>query len=105
MTHTEMEDALNNCNRRLSAVEQILPTLATKADLQHLSETTRRTEIIVESLRDDIHKVAEGYAEHAVKLERLDAVADTVASHTVKLDTIGLALRSLTERLEKKGVI
>lgn len=33
MTPTEMEDALKNLDQRLSGVEQILPTLATKEDL------------------------------------------------------------------------
>jgi len=34
MTATEMEDVLKNLDRRLTNVEQILPTLATKADLK-----------------------------------------------------------------------
>jgi hypothetical protein len=33
MTATEMEDVLKNLDRRMSRVEQILPTLATKEDL------------------------------------------------------------------------
>ena len=116
MTKTEMEDAITNCNRQLSAIEQILPTLATKEDLER-SET--RTAVIIESLRDDIHKVAEGYAEHDVKLQalesiaktvtshtfKLDAVAATVTSHSTKLDAIGTAVTTLTERLEHKGLI
>ena len=34
MTATEMEDVLKNLDRRLTNVEQILPTLATKEDLK-----------------------------------------------------------------------
>ena len=34
MTATEMEEVLNNLDRRLTNVEQILPTLATKEDLK-----------------------------------------------------------------------
>ena len=34
MTATEMEDVLKNLDRRLTNVEQILPTLATKDDLK-----------------------------------------------------------------------
>ena len=34
MTATEMEDVLKNLDRRMSRVEQILPTLATKDDLK-----------------------------------------------------------------------
>ena len=33
MTQTAMEDAIKNLDRRMGAVEQILPTLATKEDL------------------------------------------------------------------------
>ena len=34
MTATEMEEVLKNLDRRLTNVEQILPTLATKGDLK-----------------------------------------------------------------------
>jgi hypothetical protein len=34
MTATEMEEVLKNLDRRLTNVEQILPTLATRTDLQ-----------------------------------------------------------------------
>jgi hypothetical protein len=37
MTATEMEDVLKNLDRRLTNVEQILPTLATKEDLKALA--------------------------------------------------------------------
>ena len=57
MTPTEMEDALNNLDHRLSRVEQILPTLATKDDLEELK---RHTSMVCAGVRDDIRKLAEG---------------------------------------------
>lgn len=134
MTHTEMEEALNNCDRRLSAIEQILPTLATKQDLERfatkqdlerfatkedLADVRRDLLIRIETLGDKFDMLADGFAAHAVKLEKIDDLAASVASHAVKLDAIGLALgtvlerldknsdtlSSLTERLERRGVI
>jgi hypothetical protein len=71
MPRTDVEQHLENLDHRLARIEQILPTLASRAELVALRE---RTEILIESTRDDIRLVAEGIA-------------------------------SLTERLERKGVI
>lgn len=102
MTHTEMEKALNNCDRRLVAIEQILPTLATKADL---ADVKRELLIRIESMGDKFEILADGFAAHAVKLAKIDVLADDFAAHEVKLDAIGLTLGTLIERLEQKGVI
>lgn len=37
MNRTEMEQLLRNLDRRVTGIEQILPTLATKADLERLA--------------------------------------------------------------------
>lgn len=103
LTPTDMEDALQNIDRRLSSVEQILPTLATKADLERfatkkdlerfatreeLQAVSIRAQVQIESLHDDVRLLAEN-------LTRLYDRADSLTS--------GLA--SLTDRLERKGVI
>src|SRR4051812_42711070 len=55
MTLTEMEDAINKLDRRLSLVEQILPTLATKQDLHEaFKEAKRHIGVLFEAVRDDI---------------------------------------------------
>ncbi len=120
MKLAEMEQALNNFNRRLSATEEILPTLATKADLERFATKADlerfatkadlaavRSELLIriERLDDKFDTLAEVVAAHGVKLERIDAIEERLMTHDVKLDGIVVALRSLTERLERKGVI
>jgi len=86
MTQTEMEQVLESLDRRLSRVEQILPTLATKDDLKGFAtkedlnalaarlDTVRddlrlHTQVLFESLRDDVRLVAEGVAHLTSRLE------------------------------------
>ena len=75
-----MEQLVNDLDRRVERVEQILPTLVTKADLEAAieplatraelraaiaeSEERMRThfDVVAESLRDDIRLIAEGLA-------------------------------------------
>ena len=83
MDATMIDEHLENLDRRLTRVEQILPTLATKADLQSaiaplatkeelrategglrlaitdaVAELRRHTHVLTESLRGDIHLIA-----------------------------------------------
>jgi len=63
-----MDDAmiaghLENLDRRLARVEQILPTLATKEELREEGERLRRhMDIVGEALRTDIQLLAEHLA-------------------------------------------
>jgi hypothetical protein len=60
---------LENIDRRLTTVEQILPTLATKDDLKRFAtkedmkaegeQTRRHFDVVAESLRADIRLIAE----------------------------------------------
>jgi hypothetical protein len=80
MTTDEMERVLETLDRRLATVEQILPTLATKADLDRfatkqdlregLDGAGRHAEVLSEVVRDDIRLVAEGLASLIERLER-----------------------------------
>jgi len=76
--HVDMEQHLENLDRRLARVEQLLPGLATKEDLAALRVAGRedvlalrsRTEVLIESVRDDIRLVAEGVAALTEQLQR-----------------------------------
>ena len=106
LSPTDMERVLENLDRRLVTVEQILPTLATRADLDrfatkedlerfatkedlerfatkdelgHAIEAMRRhTDMRFEDLRDDIGKVADGVA----------AIGATLQTHQKTLETV-----------------
>ena len=68
MEHDVIATHLENLDRRLASVEQILPTLATrdeigllatKEELREEGERSRRhMDVLAESLRDDIHLIA-----------------------------------------------
>jgi chromosome segregation ATPase len=127
MTKAEMEEAIRNLDRRLVNVEQILPTLATRADV---AEARLRADIQFESVRDDIRKVAEAVASLVVKFERFDQRFDRMDERFDRMDerfdrmderfdrlegrveavecgvgTITARVDDLTGRLTNKGVI
>jgi len=85
MKLTQMEDAIRNIDHRLVAVEQILPTLATKDDI---ADAKRHTDVRFESLRDDMGKVAEGVASLATSLQENTRVLDAAVSRLNHHDTI-----------------
>ena len=85
MTQTEMEQLLENIDRRLARVEQKLPTLATKEDFEESKHFAR---MLNESTRDEIRMVADG-----------------VAMLSAQVRDMGAQLIGLTRRLEAKGVI
>lgn len=84
MEQLELEQVVRNIDRRLERVEQILPTLATREELQaavaplatreevraEARETRRHFDIIAESLRDDIRIIAEGRVALGAKFDR-----------------------------------
>ena len=90
-----------NLDQRMSAVEQILPTLATRQDVREalreaVAESNRHADVRFESLRDDIHMVAEAVAaiparfdEMNARFDRLSRDADTRFARTdARLDRI-----------------
>ena len=74
MDQNEMEQDLRNLDRRVEGIEQILPTLATRAELQGAkvelrtaideSEQRMRThfDVVAESLRNDVQLIATALA-------------------------------------------
>ena len=91
----DMERLLENLDRRLRTVEQILPTLATKTDLERyatkeelraeIDSVKRHTDVRFEDLRDDISKVAVGVASMALTVQAnqktLEAVVTRLDRH------------------------
>ena len=63
MAERVLEKRVENLEHRVATVEQLLPTLATKADVKEEGEQTRRhIGIVFESLRADVRLIAEGLA-------------------------------------------
>jgi hypothetical protein len=70
LTPTEMEDRLENLDRRLDRIEQMLPTLATKGDLKAFAtrdemrelfeEATHQAKLLHEDLVERIKLLGEG---------------------------------------------
>jgi hypothetical protein len=86
-----MEERLENLDHRLARIEQILPTRATKGDLERFA-TKADLEALRLSTKADI--------DDATHLAR---VLHESTRHEIKLVAEGVS--SLTERLERKGVI
>ncbi len=67
MTTTEMEDAIKNIDARTTRIEQILPTLATKADLKAFAT---KDDLKAFATKDDLKLVANEAKEHAAALAK-----------------------------------
>ena len=104
MTNAEMEDALKNLDHRLSRVEQILPTLATRQDLHHAFETARRhTDVRVEDVRDDIRKVAEGVATLTMVVQDMGArVERRFETVDRRFDAIERRIDTVTAKIDRR---
>lgn len=70
--------AIRNLEHRVSQIEQILPTLATRDDLRNLrvevreegARTRAHVDVVAESLRSDIRLLAEGLGALNERTER-----------------------------------
>jgi hypothetical protein len=119
MTETQMERQLENLDRRLARVEQILPTLATKTDLERFAT---KQDLERYATKEDLERFAtktdlvEGMAQQRALTEsvreEVRALADshwnlvrTVTAHEVTLNAVAHTLDTLVLRLEAKGVI
>jgi hypothetical protein len=89
MPQADMEARLEMLDLRLSRIEQILPTLATKDDLAQVESRQRS---LTESVIDRVNNLADAY---------------TVLTRKVETETGGIryTLDRLVERLEAKDVI
>jgi DNA repair exonuclease SbcCD ATPase subunit len=69
----ELEAIVKNIDRRLSRVEQILPSLATKDDLREESERTRQHfNAVAERLESHIRLIAERHVALQERIEEID---------------------------------
>src|ERR671913_187022 len=78
MTPTEMEEAIKNFDLRLRATEQILPTLATKADLQ----VTRDELLATLASKAELQAVRDELLAALASKEELQAVRAELRRHT-----------------------
>ena len=114
LSSADMERVLENLDRRLSVVEQTLPTLATKTDLERfatradlerlatkqelavaIGDLKRHTDMRFEDLRDDISKVAEGVASMASAIQTNQATLEQVV---IRLDKHEDVLNALVRK-------
>jgi ABC-type transporter Mla subunit MlaD len=101
VSSADMNRVLENLDHRLRTVEQILPTLATKADLERFATKTdleqlkRHTDMRFEDLRDDISKVAEGVASIASTVRANQTTLESVVN---RLETHEDVLKALARR-------
>ena len=106
----DMERVLENLDRRLRAVEQTLPTLATttdldrfatKADLERfgtkvdLESGLAQVRAFTEQVRDEVRVVAAGY----------QSLSGRVDSLSTDVKGVAYTLNTLVTRLEAKNVI
>jgi hypothetical protein len=111
MTTDEMERVLERLDRRLATVEQILPMLAGKADLERFAT---KTDLERFATKEDLTRFAtKGDLERFASKQDLREGLDGARRHAQVLfeavrDDIRLVaegLTSLIERLERKGII
>ncbi len=83
MTATEMEDVLKNLDRRLTNVEQILPTLATKDDLKALAT---KDDLKAYATKEETKELfAEARRHASILFERTQEQLETIAAHLADL--------------------
>ena len=112
MTPTEMEQQFEMIDRRLAGIEQILPTLATKADLERYAT---KADLERYATKADLERfatkadLAEGLAQQRAFTEsvrdEVRTVAEGLAALTVTVSAIHHTLDTLVTRLEANGVI
>lgn len=79
MTGTEMEDVLKNLDLRLTNVEQILPTLATKDDLKALAT---KEDLKAYATKEEMKELFSEAKRHAsVLFERTQEQLEILAAH------------------------
>lgn len=121
MTPIEMEQHFEIIDRRLAGIEQILPTLATKAELerfatkQDLERFATKEDLKRFATKKDLERfatkadLAEGLAQQRAFTEsvrdEVRIVAEGLATLTVTVGAIQYTLEALVTRLEAKGVI
>ena len=100
-TPADMEDALQNIDRRLTVVEQILPTLATRAELR---DEIRGVRVLIEDVRGDVKVVHDRIDIEMAGLnrrmdERFDAMQAQFGGLQTLFDAMQMQLAEVLRRL------
>lgn len=83
MTTAEMEDVLRNLDRRLTRVEQILPTLATKDDLKAFAT---KDDLKAYPTRQEVRELfAEAKRHASILFERTQEQLEIIAVHVADI--------------------
>ena len=83
MNATEMEEVLKNLDRRLTNVEQMLPTLATKDDLKAFAT---KEDLKAYPTRQEVQELFSEAKRHAVILfERTQDQLEIIAAHVADI--------------------
>ena len=83
MNATEMEELLKNLDRRLTNVEQMLPTLATKDDLKAFAT---KEDLKAYPTRQEVQELFSEAKRHAVILfERTQDQLEIIAAHVADI--------------------
>ena len=90
MTATEMEDVLKNLDRRLTNVEQVLPRLASKDDLQAFATKDDlkafATKDDLRAMNEEMHALfAESKRHASVLFERVQEQLEIIASYVADI--------------------
>ncbi len=83
MDVTNMDEVVRNIDRRLEKVEQFLPRLATK---EQLEDNRRHAQVLFESLQDGIRMVADGVSHLTAEVRELKfTVWPKIEDHDLRL--------------------
>jgi hypothetical protein len=105
MDQSEMEVLVKNIDERTTRIEQILPTLATKKDLERFAtkknlepfatkkdieeegvRTRRHFDVVAEQIKSDVQLIAEGQAALSVRVDKLEQkLTADIAAHDKRL--------------------
>ena len=113
MLISEMEAVLKSLDQRVGRIEQILPTLATKTDLERyatkaeLRDEIRGVKVLIEDVRGEVRTVADGVQGLEGSLqrglqnlhERIDAEA---AGLSRRMDDVSRVLAEVLRRLDRR---
>lgn len=112
MTLTDMEDRLENLDLRLSRIEQVLPTLATKDDLKvfatkaDMAQVESQQRAFTESVIGRMNTLFEGVDARFASVDaRFDRVETRLAGVETDVKGVQYSLDRLVQRLEAKSVI
>src|SRR4051812_31162182 len=112
----DMERVLENLDQRLRGVEQLLPTLATKTDLERfatkadlerfatkadLESGLAQVRAFTEQARDEVRALAEGYESLS---GRVDSMSGRVDSMSGRVDSVSGRVDSLSGRVDSLSI-